>query len=398
MPWNETHAMKERFEFLAELARGDVPMTELCRRYGISRKTGYKWRDRHLSDPGGALGDRSRAPHSCPHRTPAETRRRLLDLKAAHPYWGPKKLKAYLARTEPGFPCPAASTIGEILAAAGLVRPRRRRRATPPQVDPLRHATAPNAVWSVDFKGWFRTGDGVRVDPFTVTDAASRYLIRLIALEAPRGEEVWPVLAAAFREYGLPERLRSDNGTPFASCGAGGLSRLSVTLIKAGVIPERIAPGRPDQNGRHERMHRVLKEETASPPAASWRAQSRRFAAFRRNYNEERPHEAIGQRPPASLYAPSLRPWSGRLRSPEYEAEEMVRKVRSRGEIKFRGEKVFVSEALAGEPVGLTEREDGAWSIRYGPVHLGRIESDRLIRPARSRGDRTKRASPEPDP
>lgn len=382
MPWKETCVMDERFDFLSELRRGEVPMSELCRRFGISRKTGYKWRDRHLVDPGEALWDRSRAPLHRPHRTPPEVRDRVLELKATYPYWGPKKLKAYLARTEPRFPCPASSTIGEILSAAGLVRQRKARRATPPHASPLRHATAPNTVWCVDFKGWFRTGDGLRVDPLTITDASSRYLIRLVALRAPRGEEVWPIFSSAFREFGLPERLRSDNGTPFASCAAGGLSRLSIALIKAGVIPERIEPGRPEQNGRHERMHRVLKEETASPPAVSWRAQSLRFGAFRRRYNEERPHEALGQRPPASLYAPSPRRWFGRLRSPEYGSNEIVRKVRSRGDIKFKGARIFISEALYGEPIGLKEDDDGVWCARYGPVFLGRIENEKLARPS----------------
>lgn len=391
MPWTETCAMKERFDFIAEHSIGEAPMSALCLRYGISRKTGYKWLSRHIADPGGSLEDRSRAPKTCPHRTPPESRDLILSLKSTYPFWGPKKLKAFLERNYPDFRCPAASTIGEILAGAGLTRSRRRRRETPPHEAPLSHATAPNRVWCIDFKGWFCTGDGVRVDPLTITDAASRYLVRLVALEAPRREAVWPILDSAFREFGLPDRLRSDNGTPFASCAAGGLSRLSVALIKAGVIPERIDPGRPDQNGRHERMHRVLKEETASPPACSWRAQAARFAEFRRVYNHLRPHEALGQKPPASLYTPSARAWHGRFRSPEYEAGVMIRKVGSRGDVKFQGRKVFVCEALYGEPVALEEVACGRWSVRYGPVPLGWIEKGKLTRPARREARRRQR-------
>lgn len=223
----------------------------------------------------------------------------------------------------------------------------------------LRSSVAPNDVWGIDFKGWFRTGDGRRCDPLSLSDLSTRLILRLQVVERMDTETVWRLLDAAFREYGLPLALRSDNGAPFASTGVGGPSRLAVRLIKAGVVPERIEPGRPQQNGRQERLHLTVQQETASPPAASLRAQQRRFDAFRREFNEERPHEALGQMPPARLYVPSLRSYSGRLREPQYEAAWEVRRVRSNGEIKWGGELLYISEALAGEPVGLEPIADG---------------------------------------
>jgi hypothetical protein len=239
---------------------------------------------------------------------------------------------------------------------------------------------AANDTWSVDFKGWFRTGDGARCDPLTLSDGYSRYLLRCQIVPRPTGEAVWPIFDAAFREFGLPQRVRSDNGSPFASLGAGGLSSLAVKLIKAGTLPERIRAGKPQENGRHERMHGTLKRETAKPPAASLRAQQRRFDAFRREYNEVRPHEALGQTTPASHYEPSCRSYTGRLREPEYPDADQVRRVRSNGEIKWRGELVFIGTALAGNPVGLIEGDEGQFAVSFGPVELGWIGADATLR------------------
>jgi hypothetical protein len=232
----------------------------------------------------------------------------------------------------------------------------------------------------MDFKGWFRTGDGKRCDPFSLSDLASRYVLRLQALAKPDGEHVWPILDAAFREFGLPEVIRSDNGPPFASTAAGGLSWLAVQLIKAGVRPERIKPGKPQQNGRHERLHRTLKQETACPPAANRRAQQRRFDDFCLSFNHDRPHEALGQETPAMHYRPVPRPYSGRLREPEYGAGYLLRRVRTNGDIKWRGGRIFISEALIGEPVGLAELEDGIHALYYGPIFLGRLDRDGTFR------------------
>lgn len=358
-------------------------MSELCRQFGVSRKTGYTvlalWR---AEGPLG-LEPRSHAPHCCPHAVAAEESEAIIALRRRYPSWGPKKLKARLARDHPQTRWPAASTIGGLLDRAGLVARRKRRRHAAPRGESLAACAAANDVWSVDFKGWFKTGAGERCEPLTLQDQASRYLLRLVAMARTDAAHVWPVLDAAFREYGLPLALRSDNGPPFASIGAGGLSAIAVRLIKAGVKPDRIDPGKPQQNGRLERLHRTLKQETASPPAASLAAQGRRFAAFRRLYNEERPHEALGMATPEAVYAASPRRWSGRLVSPDYDADQTVRRVRHNGEIKWRGALVFVSGVLAGEPVGLTEDENGLWRVHYGPVLLGAIDSKgRLRRPS----------------
>ena len=256
----------------------------------------------------------------------------------------------------------------------GLVKRRKRSRRAPPFGDPFADADAPNDCWAIDFKGWARTGDGVRVDPLTLIDADSRFLIACEGLPRPTLAYVLPVVERAFRERGLPAAIRSDNGPPFASAGLGGLSAFAVHLVKLGITPERIAPGHPEQNGRLERFHRTLKEAVMSPPAQTLADQQRAFDAFRRVYNEERPHEALGQRPPASRYAPSPRPYPDKVASPDYAAGVEVRRVRSNGEIKWAGERVFVSEALIGEPVGLVRFADRLWTVRFGHLEIGRLD------------------------
>lgn len=309
---------------------------------------------------------------------------RCLDVRRAHPSWGPLKVRAYLERKAPATVWPAASSIGELFDREGLTVKRKLRRRSPPSSAPFADCAAANDVWCIDFKGWFLTGDGKRCEPLTITDAYSRYLLRCQALPRTDTEHVWPVLEAAFREFGLPRYLRSDNGAPFASRGAGGLSKLSVKLIKAGVTPERIAPGKPQQNGRHERMHLTLLQEAASPPASNMREQLKRLRRFQREYNEERPHQALDDATPADRYQLSPRRFDGILRTPEY-VDRKVRMVRSNGTIKLNGKLVFISQALIGEPVGLLEHDDG-WAVRYGPIELGNIvRGDRLQRPRRKR-------------
>jgi transposase InsO family protein len=365
--------MDERGLLILEYRRGDMSIAELCRRYGVSRKTGYKWIERYETEGLAGLKDRSHAPICCPHRLDASVKERVLAVRSAHPTWGPKKVRAWLVDRAPRRHWPAVSTIGTLFDAAGLTVSRRRRRGVPESA-PFNACTAANDVWTVDFKGWFRTADGERCDPLTLSDAHTRYLLRCQAVERPNDASVWPIFDAAFREFGLPKAIRSDNGPPFASLAAGGLSRLSVRLIKTGIIPERIEPGKPQQNGRHERFHLTLKCDTANPPAANRRSQQRRFDAFRKIYNEERPHEALGQTPPARHYTTSFRRYSGRLREPEYPDAVHIRRVRTNGEIKWRGGLVFVSEVLAGEPIGYEESNDGTWALRYGPIALGSID------------------------
>lgn len=379
--------MEERMKFVIEHARGEVSMAELCRRYGVSRKTGYNLIERYGAEGVAGLADRSRAPHSHPQAVAEDMAAAVLAVRHAHRTWGPRKVRAYLMRIEPELRWPAASTIGALFDREGLTVPRRRRLRVPPRTAPLGACSAANEVWTCDFKGWFLTGDGTHCEPFTLQDAHSRYLLRCQMLVRNDTTRVWSVFDAAFREFGLPGVMRSDNGPPFAGRGLGGLSRLAVRLIKAGVMVERIDAGKPQQNGRHERLHLTLKQDTASPPAPSLLAQARRFAAFRRLYNDERPHEALGQTPPADHYAASPRRFSGRISSPDYPADHQVRRVRSNGEIKWRGGLVFLTEALTGEPVGLEETDDGLWTLRFGPLKLCAIDHHgRLIKPHRSRG------------
>ena len=373
MPWKETRVMEERARFVVAVEAGDEPMAAICRQFGISRRQGYKWLARWRAEGVAGLADRSRAPLGHPQAVAAGLLEACLSVRRAHPTWGPVKVRAYLRRRDPERAWPAASTIGALFDREGLTVKRKLRRRAPPG-PPLFAADAANDVWCIDFKGWFRTGDGTRVDPLTLSDACSRYLLRCQAVARPDSEHVWPILDAAFREYGLPIRLRSDNGPPFATTGAGGLSRLAVNVIKAGVAPERIRPGKPQENGRHERMHLTLRRETADPPAATLRAQHVRFRAFQTSYNDERPHAALGNATPAERYAPSARPWDGRLRSPEPPPDAMVRRVRRNGDIKWQGGTLYLSQALTGEPVSLFETEDGSWTVHYGPVLLGLID------------------------
>jgi len=396
MPWEETCVMDERMAFIVDWQRDEMTFAALCRLYGVSRRIGYKWVERFEAEGVDGLKDRSRAPHRHPNAVGEMEEAAIVALRGKHPSWGPKKIKAWLADRHPRAIWPAQSVIATILDRHGLTKRRRRRRHVPPGATSLSPCVAANDVWAIDFKGWFRTGDGQRCDPLSLSDLASRYVLRLQALEKTDGEHVWPIIDAAFREFGLPRVMRSDNGPPFASVAAGGLSPLAVKLIKAGVLPERIAPGKPQQNGRHERLHLTLKQETASPPAATLRHQQRRFDAFRRLFNEERPHEALGQTPPARHYDPLIRSYHGRLREPEYPADHQVRRVRHSGEIRWRGETIFISQVLVGEPIGLCEIDDeGRWRVCYGPIELGVIDSAGQFA-ARKAGARP-RLAPQPN-
>jgi putative transposase len=376
MPWEETTRMSRRVQFIAAFDSCQYSMTQLCERYGISRKTGYKWADRYEKEGLEGLKDRSRAPKSCPHNTSQELSEKLLELRRSHPTWGSRKLLAWLGKREPEATWPAASTVGGILKRHGLVEERgRSRRSWPPSGRPSVQAEAPNQVWSCDFKGQFRTGDGRLCYPLTVADGFSRFLLGLQGLDSVAGAQAWPVFERLFREYGLPEAIRSDNGSPFASASAvARLSHLSVRWVKLGIRLERIEPGHPEQNGRHERMHRTLKQETARPPAASRAAQQERFDQFRSLYNEQRPHEALGQQTPAEFYRPSLRPYPSKISQLDYPGHFEVRWVRPNGGIKWQGEFLFLSQALSGERVGLEETADGVWTVYFGTLLLARFD------------------------
>ena len=386
MVWKETCAVEERLRFVLAVEAGEETFAAVCRRFGVSRRVGYKWYARYRLEGVSGLSDRSRAPGRRPHAVSDEIAAACLAVRRAHPRWGAVKVRAWLERSDPGVVWPAASTIGALFDREGLTVKRRLRRRAPPRTVPFAACRAANDVWCIDFKGWFRTGDGARCEPLTLSDAHSRYLLRCQAVARADAAHVWPILDAAFREHGLPVALRSDNGAPFASTGAGGLSRLSVLAIKAGVRPERIAPGKPQQNARHERLHLTLKQETASPPAASLRRQAERFRAFQRLYNFERPHAALDHDTPAEHYRPGGRSWDGILREPPSPDDAERRRVRRNGEIKWNGNLVYINQALAGEAVALIEHDEGLWRVRYGPVELGLIDrrGERLRQPKRT--------------
>jgi putative transposase len=376
MPWNESCAMDERVGFIGDQLSGLWTMTELCERYEISRKTGYKWLGRYAEFGAAGLMERSRAPLVHGRATPEHLVDAIVGLRKQRKSWGPRKIIAKLSARQPDVDWPSASTAGEILKRVGEVSGRRFRRHGPPRLGELTVPQHVNHVWGVDHKGWVRLRDGSRVEPLTMTDGFSRYLISVAATGSTAHDEAKPVFERAFREYGLPEVIRSDNGTPFASTGATGLTALSVWWIKLGIKHERIDPGHPQQNGRHERLHLTLLE-AMRPPEANLAAQARRFRAFARDYNEERPHEALGQRPPASVYQRSPRKMPNRLPEPDYPSEAAVRKVRSNGEIKWQGDLIHICSALVGEAVAVEETEAGQWRVRFFGVPIGVIDPDK---------------------
>lgn len=372
MPWKEIRPVDERIRFIAavrEDPRGNF--AELCRRFGIHRSKGYKWLQRYNEHGPAGLEDREPVARRCPHATPNEVVDRIVALRKEYPHDGPRKLRVRLLEREPELVVPAASTIGEILDRYGLIRPRRVRLRVPPHPSPLEPCAQPNDVWCVDFKGHFAVGDGTRCHPLTISDGASRYLIKCEALVEPKDAPVRRHFELAFREFGLPERIRSDNGPPFATKAIGGLSRLSVWWIQLGILPERIEPGHPEQNGRHERMHRTLKEHVASPPCATIADQQRAFDRFRHDYNEHRPHEALGQTPPTRHYEPSWRPMPAQSREPSYGSDMLVRRTSNTGYTSWDGHPLKIGSVLASQPVGLKQVDDDEWELFYGPLLIG---------------------------
>jgi transposase InsO family protein len=371
MPWKERTALEDRKSFVLEWGNGGDSFAELCRQHGVSRVTGYKWVKRFEAGGEAALLEESRAPHRIAGAMSAAVADRIVNLRHHHPRWGPRKLRAYLIAREPKKPWPAPSSIGQLLVREGLVIHRRVRHRTPPYSEPLAHADAPNRVWCTDYKGWFLCGNGERCDPLTVSDAFSRFLLRCRAVPKTDVRHTRAVFEAVFRESGLPDRMRHDNGSPFASRAPGGLSRLSLWWVQLGIVPERIEPGCPEQNGRHERLHQTLKQETADPPRATLRQQQKAFGSFERVYNEERPHEALGYRTPASVYHPSPRLYPSRLPEPQCPAGVQLRKISQQGSLKWKTERTFLSEVFARQVVGLLEVEEDFFEVYYGPVLLG---------------------------
>lgn len=375
MPWRETSAVDERMRFLGEYLDGTSSMTELAARYGISRQTAYTWVGRYRQHGPTGLLDQSRRPRTSPHATSALVVEALLEARRRHPTWGPKKL---LGSEWPLAERPARSTASLILKRAGLVDPRRRRVRPDHPGQPPTPLMTPNALWTIDFKGQFQTGDGRWCYPLTVIDHCSRYVLACRALPSTATTGARHVLEDVFREYGLPERLRSDNGVPFATAWAvARLSPLAVWWIRLGIIPELIEPGCPAQNGRHERFHRTLKADTAQPPARTWLAQQRRFTTYVTEFNHVRPHEALGQQPPAARFAASPRPYPRRLPELVYPVGAIVRRVDASGSIRWPTRRVFVSHVLVDEVVAVRPVVDGLWAVYFGPLLLGHLDERR---------------------
>lgn len=373
MPWRASSPMSLRLEFIHEALLARTTFAEVCARYGISEKTGYKWRARFLAGGPTALQDRSHAPHTCPHRMSARLVELLCAERDAHPAWGARKLRPRLVAAHPDEVWPAASTLTAALKQTGRVAARPRREPRPHLAFALTEPVAPNDVWSVDFKGEFRTGDGRYCYPLTVMDGASRMLLACRARLRIDGAETRASFHQLFQRHGLPRVIRSDNGSPFAGPGLRGLSRLNVWWLRLGIRPERIHRGCPQENGAHERMHRTLKAATTRPPRAHCRAQQRCFDVFRREYNTERPHEALGQVPPATQYVPSPRPYLTRLPPLDYPAHYERRRVGSNGHFRWQARSIFLTKSLVGEDIGFAPVDETRWLAYFGPQLLGQF-------------------------
>ena len=374
MPWKESSTLEQRKEFITVWQQREKSLAELCREYGVSRQTGYKW-IRRFEDGGEAgLRDLSRAPHQIGWSMSEEMAERIVGVRMEHPRWGPRKIVAYLQAKAPHRKWPAASSIGALLKREGLVVGRKKRLRVASHNQPLMHAEEPNRVWCADFKGWFLCGDGKRCDPLTTTDAHSRFLLRCQHVAKTDGPHVRSIFEATFREYGMPQAIRTDNGPPFASKAPAGLSRLSMWWLRLGIQHERIERGCPEQNGRHERMHQTLKQETASPPQANLRRQQEAFRHFKQEYNYERPHEALDNQMPAQVYVASSRAYPSRLPELKYPDGAQLRWVSQQGSVKWKCRRTFLSEVLGGQAVGLIEVDEELFEVYYGPVFLGWLD------------------------
>lgn len=374
MPWRELKPMDEKVLFIADYLRELYSFTVLCERFGISRKTGYKWVERYRHAGLEGLDEQSRRPHKQAFTTPYVIREYILKLRRdSNVDLGPKKIQVLVEQRYPGQ-SPSRTTIYNILKQADLIAPRRVRQRIPAYPKPLTPAKAPNDLWTADYKGQFLTRDGQWCYPLTVMDHASRYLLACDGLLGPRLAETQAVFERLFRTYGLPSRLRTDNGTPFVSKGRAGLSRLSIWWLRLGILPERIAPGHPEQNGRHERMHRTLKFATVQPPEADLSSQQTCFENFLQHYNHERPHEALEQKTPAQCYVPSPRAFPDRLPEPSYPGHMEVYRVDGAGLVNRRGMQIYVGYVLQRELVGLELIGEGIWAVHFGPIVIGKLD------------------------
>ena len=374
MPWKIMDAMNQKIQLIADWQSQYYSITDLSRKYSLSRNTIYKWLERYENLGVDGLKEQLRIPRNSPNQTSDDIVEMIVAEKLKNRNRGPKKIFAQLKAQYPHIEVPTPSTIGEWLKKRGLVKERKRCLRVPPYTEPFHLCQTPNAVWSADYKGQFYTQNGRVCYPLTISDNDSRYLLECQGLPGPRYLETKSVFEVAFKEYGLPVAIRIDNGTPFAGKGIGGLSRLTIRWIQLGIVPERIEKGCPQQNGRHERMHRTLKEETLHPASRTMKEQQKRFDWFRFDYNNYRPHEALGQQPPASRYQKSTRLYVEKPVLPDYDFSYIVRHVCSGGDIKFRGQRYFLTELLFGQPVGLKEIADGEFTIYYSFQPIGTLD------------------------
>jgi transposase InsO family protein len=395
MAWKEQSVVDARKEFIKEFqCRQEPSLASVCRKYGVSRTTGYKWLRRFAEGGEASLVNGLRRAGQ-PQKSPLALEDLIVELRGEYPRWGPKKLQKLLESQWKG-PLPVVSTVGAVLKRRGLIHPRRRRVAMRRGTGGPLICDLPNDLWCMDFKGHFSMGNGIICYPFTVTDACSRYLLRCQGLLNERGEGVRRELERTFLTFGMPWRLRSDNGPPFGASAPGGLSRMAIWLIQLGITPEFITPGHPEQNGRHERFHRTLKDETTTPPKEDLARQQEAFDHFGREYNDERPHEALEQAIPRERYEPSTRSYTGKLSAPEYESTE-VRLVAGSGMVSYRGKSMYVGTLLAGQPVAFYEVAAGVHDVRYAAHCLGYfVERDEKPRLRPNRPDNVP-AVAEPD-
>ena len=374
MPWKEVRPMNEKIRFISDYLNEYFSFSELCYRYNISRKTGYKWVQRFEEsyDPA-SLKDRSKRPHHIPNLTPEEIKNAILKNRELHPTWGAKKILWRMEKDHKEWELPARSTVSLILERNGCVKKKRKKINRSHPGKPMIEMEEPNTVWTADFKGQFKTLDGKYCYPLTVADGHSRHLFSCKGMLSPSHKPVKKEFKRLFKKYGLPKYIRTDNGNPFASVALGRLSRLSVWWIRLGVLPELIEPGCPQQNGIHERMHKTLKYEATIPPGKNLSHQQKKFDDFIYEYNYERPHESLDMKTPAEVYSYSLRQMPERLPQIEYPAHFEVRRVSKNAGMRWYNNRFCVSYVLGGEYVGLEEVDNGIWNVYFGPVWLGRL-------------------------
>lgn len=382
MPWKVINQMDLKMQLVSDLSKERFSITDLSQKYGISRPTIYKWLGRYRELGIEGLKEQSRSPKSSPHRTPEDILDLVIQEKLKNLKRGPRKIRAQLKRLYPDIHFPAISTLAYWLKKEGLVKERSKRRRVPPYTQPFNGCNAPNDVWSIDYKGQFYMKNNRVCYPLTVSDNFSRFILGCKALKGPRYRPTRRYLESIFREYGLPSAIRNDNGTPFAGKCVGGLSRLSIWFIRLGIVPERIEKGCPQQNSRHERMHRSLKNDILDEPARNHKEQQSIFDSYRHDFNNHRPHEALNDQTPSDYYQKSNRPYVERPHPPEYDYDYTVRSVRHHGEIKFMGRMFFVSRLLTGEHVGLKEIADDVWQLKYSFYTLGSLDlrKNKIIR------------------